>query len=468
MDDDSSADLAPESVFRGPLAKFYGTRIGQIFAIRDFRLYWIGALVSFSGSWIQRIAEGYFVFQLTHDESKLALVSFCTSIPIFFLGFAAGSIADSVDRRKTLIIAQLLYFAGATYLAVATWMHFVTFHQIIFVAFLLGLVATVEMPTRQSIVSQVVPPKDLSTAIPITAMTFNAARIVGPVVGTLLLSLFGVAMCYFVNGLSYLALVWVVVMISVPLLPMRKGGGPVKDVVLEGARYTFKDVRLRTLFLLESWTGLTSLFYLGILPAITGEGLGLDKLGPAAAKAGLGYATTAVGIGALIGLILATSWSQTKGRHYIIKGSITLMGASLVLLSFVKSPWAAYPVFSCIGAGTILQYNTTNALFQILAPEERRGRVLAMHIWTLNGLAPFGTITFGWIAKVSHDWGMTHFTDFGPFSVPTNQEGTSVTLLIGGLLTLGAAIWAWTAKRGLSQLTPDLEPGWQGSPSLIE
>lgn len=471
MEEGPAPDKRSGAGSRGLPALIKNNQLAQVFSIRDFRLYWIGAFVSFSGSWIQRIAEGYFVFQLTNDESKLAMVSFCASIPIFFLGFAAGSIADAVDRKKVLIIAQLLYFAAATYLAIATWMHFVTYIQIVVVAFLVGVVATIEMPTRQSIVSQVVPPKDLSTAIPMTAMAFNGARIIGPVIGTFLLTAFGVALCYFLNGISYLALVWVVVMISAPLLPPKKQSTtkePIRDVILEGARYTFKDVRLKTLFLLETCTGLTTLFYLGILPAITGEGLGLDKISPQAAKAGLGYATTAISVGAIVGLVLAAAWAKTEKRHLIIKGSITLVGASLVLLSFVRVPWAAYPVFACIGAGTILQFNTTNALFQILAPEERRGRVLAMHIWTLNGLSPFGTITFGWIAKISHDWGTTHFPDFGPFQVPTNAEGTSIALLIGGVLTLIVGVCAWLSRRGLSHLTPDLVPNWSGQTELME
>ncbi len=109
------------------------SKIIRVFSIADFRYYWIGAFISFSGSWIQRIAEGYFVFQLTHNEAKLAFVSFCSSIPVFFLGFIAGSFSDIFDKRKVLVITQAIYAAGAIYLAIATWMHFVTYFQIVFV-----------------------------------------------------------------------------------------------------------------------------------------------------------------------------------------------------------------------------------------------------------------------------------------------------------------------------------------------
>jgi len=451
---------------KSTVQRWSDSKIVRIFKYSDFRYYWIGAFVSFSGSWIQRIAEGYFVFQLTNDESKLAFVSFCSSIPVFFLGFVAGSLTDVVDRRKLLIISQLLYAAGAIYLAIATWRGFVTYYQIVFVALLLGFVASFEMPARQSIVSRVVTKQDLATAIPLTAMTFNAARIVGPAIGTWILTIFGVAMCYFLNGVSFLALIWVVIMIKADLSPLRQGKEPIKDLLFEGVIYTFRDVRLRTLFLLETLTGFAGLFYLGLLPAITGETLGLDKLGPTASKAGLGIATTSIGIGAIIGLIFVTAKSESPHRDKIIKFSITLLGVSLVALSFVRSAIVAYPLFSLVGAAAIMQFNTTNALFQILAPEKRRGRVLAMHIWTLNGLSPFGVLLFGWIAKQSHAWPKTTFNDFGPWRMPTNVQGPSISLLIGGCLVLIGAVWAWSSKRGLSNLTPDLDPNWSGEPNI--
>lgn len=404
---------------------------------------------------------------MTGDESKLAFVSFCSSIPVFFIGFAAGSLSDIVDRRRLLIVAQLLYFAGATYLAYATWRGLVNYFQIVLVALLLGVVAAFEMPARQSIVSRVVDSRDLATAIPVTAMTYNGARIIGPVIGTWILSLFGVAMCYFLNGISFLALVWVVMLIKADLSPVRRGKEPIKDVLFEGVIYTLKDVRLRTLFLLETVTGLAGMFFLGILPAITGESLGLDRIGPQAAKVGLGIATTSIGLGSIVGLFLMTSLTQTPHRHLVIKWSITIMGFAIIALSFVRSAPASYPLFAILGFSVMLQFNTTNALFQILAPEKRKGRVLAMHIWTLNGLSPFGVLFFGWIAKISHSWGVTNVPNWGPFRVPTNIEGPSIALLIGGIIVLFCALAAWLSKNGLKNLTPDLAHGWQGEPDFV-
>lgn len=436
--------------------KLRSSKIIRVFSIADFRYYWFGAFISFSGSWIQRIAEGYFVFQLTHDEAKLAFVSFCSSIPVFFLGFVAGSFSDIFDKRKVLVVTQAIYAIGAIYLAIATWMHFVTYFQIVFVALILGVVSTIEMPTRQSVVSRVVPASDLATAIPITAMTFNMARIVGPAIGSLLLSFMGVAACYLANGISFLALIWTALAIKASLKSAPRDKQPIGDLLFEGARFTMKEIRLRTLFILESITGVFGIFYLGLLPAYTGETLGLLRISDHAAKAGLGYATTCVGFGAIIGLLIITALSESPKRGLLIRLSMTFMAVSLVALAFIRVPWMAYSVLIVSGMCSIVQFNTTNALFQLISTEAMRGRVLAMHIWSLNGLSPFGILLFGWIASASHSWPHSSLGNFGPFRSPTDVGGAALAMLLGGFVMLVGAVGAWLSRRGLSNLSPDL------------
>ena len=432
------------------------SKIVRVFSIADFRYYWIGAFISFSGSWIQRIAEGYFVFHLTRNEAQLAFVSFCSSIPVFFLGFVAGSFSDIFDKRKVLVVTQAIYAVGAIYLAIATWAHFVTYFQIVLVALILGVVSTIEMPTRQSLVSRVVPASELATAIPLTATTFNMARIVGPAIGSALLASFGVAACYLANGISFLALIWTALAIKADLTNPQWVKQPVRDLIFEGARFTMMEIRLRTLFVLESITGVFGIFYLGLLPAYTGETLGLDRISDKAAKAGLGLATTFVGLGALIGLFIITWLSESPRRALLIRLSMTFMGLSLLALAYIREPWLAYPVLMITGMCSIIQFNTTNALFQLLSPEERRGRVLAMHIWSLNGLSPFGILLFGWIASASHVWPHTRLGHFGPFRAPTDVGGAALAMLFGGIVMIAGAAGAWFSRRGLADLAPDL------------
>ena len=168
-------------------------KLKRVFRHRDFRLLWAGAFLSFTGSWIQTVAQGYLVYQLTHDKNLLGLVSFFGMLPVFFLGPIAGSLTDTLNKRVLLVTCQAVFALGALYLAAATYFGFVEYWQIVVVALVLGAFSAIEMPTRQSVVSRVVPVEDLPVAIPINALTFNMARLVGQAIGGFLLSLFGPA-----------------------------------------------------------------------------------------------------------------------------------------------------------------------------------------------------------------------------------------------------------------------------------
>jgi MFS family permease len=238
------------------------SRIVRVFRHRDFRLLWIGAFVSFIGSWVQNVAQGYLVFQITGSNKLLGLVSFFGMVPVTFLGPIAGTLTDTLNRRRLLVITQSLFAAGALFLAIATNYHFVKYWHIVAVALALGCVSAVEMPTRQSIVSAVVPPEDLPVAIPINALTFNLSRLVGPAVGVFLLTTIGTASCYFVNAVSFFALIFAGLSIRADLRATKKSPEPIRDLIVEGALYTMRDRRLRTLFILESIVSVFGLFYI--------------------------------------------------------------------------------------------------------------------------------------------------------------------------------------------------------------
>ncbi|AIE86806.1 MFS transporter [Fimbriimonas ginsengisoli] len=427
-----------------------GSKLVRVLSYHDFRLLWIGAFVSFTGSWIQSVAQGYFVYQLTQDESKLAWVSFCGSIPVFLLGFVAGSLADTLNKRTVLVVTQSIYAAGALYLAVATEFGFVQYWQIIAVAFALGLVGCVEMPTRQSIVSRVVPPEDLAAAVPVNAMTFNVARIFGPAVGVLILTKFGVAACYLLNGVSFIALIWAAMAIKSSLAVQPRQAQPIMDLIFEGAIYTWREARLRTLLVLETITAIFGIFYIPLIPAYIDQALGLGTTTgahPDAAKAANGAAYTAMGIGAMLGLVLITALSDSPHKAHLIRGSMGIIGFGLILLAFIRVPIDAYIVIGFVGGSTIIQFNSTNALFQILAPERLRGRVLSMHIWALNGLSPFGVLAFGYLAKNTRMNVPIHgLLEFVP------QAGVRLSLLVGGSVVLLASIISLFASSALTDL----------------
>lgn len=414
--------------------------------------------MSFTGGWMQTVAQGYFVYSLTNDESKLAFVSFCASFPVFLFGFVAGSFADHYDKRTILIITQALFAAGPLYLAVATHFHFVEYWHIVVCALLQGLVGCVEMPVRQSVISRVVPPEELAAAVPVNAMTFNTARIFGPAFGAVVLASVGVAACYLINGISYLALIWSATRIKSDLRARPSPPQPIYDLIFEGMRYTFKDVRLRTLFLLETLTACFGIVYVPLLPAFVHQILGYGEVNMKVnghiqlvdtSRAANGNCYTAIGIGAIVGLLVVTQISDKPFKATIIRLAMWMIAASLSLLSFVHNIWMAYVLLALLGMSVVAQFNTTNALFQVLSPERIRGRVLSMHFWGLSGLAPFGTLLYGWIASTTR----THnYLPIAGWQVPVPSTGVALAIQIAAVVVFLGAIAASLSRRGLHGL----------------
>ncbi len=439
--------------------RFADSNIYRVFSYSDFRLLWIGAFLSFTGSQIQYVAQAFFVYRLTQDESKLGFVSFCASFPVFLLGFAAGTFADAYDKRKVLIATQAIFAAGAIFLSVVTYMHIVQYWEIVTVAAVMGVVSSIEMPTRQSIVSRVVPPEVLASAVPVQALTFNVARVLGPAVGTLILMFLGVAMCYLLNGLSFIALIWAALAIKANLQSHPREPQPIRDLITEGMLYTMREVRLKTLFCLETITAACGLAYLPMMPAYVhqvlhvGADLSPSHLGKVAetdaAKQILGCCYTAVGIGAIVGLLLVTQYAEGRHKAGIIRAAMWIIGIGLFILSLGPSAWVVYPMLILMGAASVTQLNTTNALFQLLSPERLRGRVLAMHIWAINGFSPFGVLMFGWVARTTR---VNPFLHLSGWTARLPVTGVPLSLQLGGVCVVLGAIAASTTRQGLANL----------------
>lgn len=401
--------------------RWMATKAYSVFRHRDFRLLWFGAFFSFMGGWAQQIAQGYLVYLLTESNAKLAIVTVCAMLPVTFFGLLAGVVTDSFDKRRLLVAAQMVFAATALYLAAATYWGFVTYEQILVIALINGTVSAVEMPTRQSVVSKVVPPEDLPAAIPFNAMTFNFARIIGPAIGGVLLGLFGPAACYLMNGLSFSALIFAGLAIRTDLRATPREKQPILDLIMEGLLYTMRDVRLKTLFFLESAVSIFGLFYLSQMAAIAEQMLSLGKR--------LGNAYLAVGIGSITALFVVMTLSDRPVKAFLIRLATTVMGVALILLAFTTNEWVAYVYFAVLGFCAVTIFNLCNTLFQTLSPEHLRGRVLSMHIWALSGIGPVGVFAFGLVAE---------------------EFGLPVALGIGGGVMVVAGAIAWMYKKGFA------------------
>lgn len=403
-----------------PVARFLHSPQFVPFTIRDFRLLWTGAFLSFIGSWIQNVAQGILVMQITNDPAMLTWVTFTNTAPMSLLGPFAGTFADMLNKRLVLVIAQLVYAANALFLAAAIHFGFLRLEFIFIVALINGFNTMIEIPTRQSLVSRVVPPENMASAVPMQAMTFNLARIIGPAIGGILLARFGPQANYFANGLSYLALIFAATAIRADLSSAKRVAQPIFDLIVEGVRYTMKDRRLKMLFFMECTVSIFGLAYIPLLPAFAIQVLKNGNL--------LGTIFTFVGIGAMIGLGTLIATSHKPIKRLLIMWAMPTMGLALVLISLTNTLWLIYPLFSLIGLCAIMQFNTTNTLFQTLSPDRMKGRVISMHVWALNGSSPLALPLFGWLAK-------TYSVD--------------VAMRCGGSVVLFGGIVAWLNGRRL-------------------
>ncbi|MBA4293657.1 hypothetical protein C0431_11900 [bacterium] len=379
----------------------------RVFRHRDFRLLWFGALISFTGAQVQMVAQGAYVYDLTGKKTALGLVAFFSMIPVTILGPFSAVLVDMLDRRKILITTSVILMIATVFNATAASIGTLTFVQILAIALIGGLVQTVEPTSRQTIVREVVGEDDLAAAVPLQAMTFNLARTIGPAIGGILTAAFGIAVCFWVNAVSYIAILYAAIALKTVVPPGARRGQPIKDLIFEGMLFTWRDSSLRTLFLMEGTLSLFGVPYIFQMPAIAADQLGLDP-------AGLGICYSAIGIGALTGLVTIATISNRPFKTRIVGIAMFTFGLALTTLAFTKSIYFAAPLFFVTGFCQIAQFNTTNTLFQLLSPQALRGRVLSMHLWAIAGLAPLGNLLIGGLGDLI---GLTPALAFGGTAV---------------------------------------------------
>lgn len=397
------------------------SKFKRVFRHRDFRLLWLGAFLSFVGSWVQNVGQGVLVYEMTGSKERLALISFFAMVPVTLFGPFAGSYVDKMNKRALLVWSQILLALTAFAVVLLTWTGKIRVEHLFIIAFINGVISCFEMPVRQATISAVVPKEDLPLAIPFQGLTFNMARVFGPALAALLLARFHVEMCYLVNGISFVALIFAALAIRADLSAKADRTSPMFDLIMEGLRYTWRDKRLRFLFLLETGFSFFSLFYLVQMPAIAKDMLHLGK-------EGVGTVTTAVGVGAILALAITAKTSDKGVKGKLIRASITSAAVGLALLSVSNSLWFALPVLVLLGTSNVIIFNTCNSLFQIIAPERLRGRVISMHIWALSGIGPIGIYPFGWLAE--------HY-------------GLPLSLQISAAFTVVLAIFGWASRVSL-------------------
>ncbi|HMN49059.1 MAG TPA: MFS transporter [Ignavibacteriaceae bacterium] len=380
---------------------------------RNYRLFLGGQGISLIGTWMQQIALGWLVYRLTDSPFLLGIVGFAGQIPTFILAPLAGVLADRFNRHHIIILTQSLAMIQAAILAVLTLTNTIQIWHIIFLSVFIGIVNAFDMPTRQSFVVDIVDNKtDLPNAIALNSSMFNAARLIGPTIAGIMISLLGEGLCFLLNAISYMAVI--IALLMMHIIPKTKIIKPEK--VLKGLKdglkyaYDFKPIKVLLLFL-----GLVSLTggpYTVLMPVFA-----RDILKGNANTLGLLFG--AVGVGALAGAIYLASRKSVLGLGKWIAISATIFAVGLMLFSFSQNLIFSLVLMSFTGFGMMVQMASTNTLLQTLVDDNKRGRVMSLYVMAFMGTAPIGSLIAGTLAS---------------------KLGAPYTILSGGMICLAGAI----------------------------
>ena len=351
---------------------------------RNFRLLLFGALLSSSGDFMQNIAQSWLVWQLTRSPFLLGVVSFFDTVPRLLFGALGGAIADRFDRRRLLVITQTLAMAQAFVYWFAVYFHFIVFWHIVVLAFFLGAVNTLNQLARQSLVNSLVPREELFNAIALQSSVFNLSKILGPSAGGILIALVGIAGCFFINAVSFLALILTLFMMELPPweAPDKKTG--IWSEIKEGYAYLRSNRRLFSIVWLSYVLALVGAPYTRFLPMFATNIL---HVGPS----GFGLLMAAPGIGAAASALgLASMGSFRPGILWICSCALGF-ALFLSLFAFSQSFIFSMVMLALVGFCFIAFRASANTAVQSETPQNLLGRVLSLFfmdrgLWSLGGL----------------------------------------------------------------------------------
>jgi len=398
-----------------PLPRFSGLKTTlRAMRYRNYRLYFGGQGISLTGSWIQQVAMGWLVYRLTHSAFNLGLVAFFAQVPVFFMAPLAGVLADRWNRLHIMLVAQTLAMIQALVLAILMFSRAIAPWHLLPLAFFLGVANAMDAPARHSLVVEVVERKeDMGNAIALNSAMFNGARLVGPPVAGILIALVGEGICFLINGISYLAVIFALLAMKLkPRMTVPRSNTSLWEEMKEGFAYTFGLAPARLIILVIAWVSLFGMSYMTLMPIFVSKTLGG---GPHS----LGFLMGATGCGALLGALVLASRQGTRGIEKRLVGGSVLFSVGLVAVSLTRTFWLAMPVMFLIGTGMMVQMASANTYLQHLVHDSKRARVMSIYTMAFMGATPIGSFLVGILAS---------------------SIGVTMTIACGGVLSLAGVL----------------------------
>jgi len=358
---------------------------------RNFRLFLGGQFLSQCGTWIQVVARGWLVLQLTDSAFTVGLVTALGSLPILLFTLYGGVVADRVNKLRLVLVLQCLMLTEALALAVLTDRGAITVHWVMGLAVFYGLLSAFEVPTRQALVSEMVGKAHLMNAIALNSSAFNVARVVGPSIAGALIATIGLAACFYVNAASYLAVIVGLLLVRLPR-PEPPAFSPALEALREGFGYVFGTPGPRALVTLIGVFGVFGFSFITMMPVFARDALGLDA-------AGYGALVSAVGIGAAAAAIGTAAFGHRFRTARLAVRSWLLFAVLLGAAAFAPGFWTALGLFTLTGCMMAFNGILANTMLQLQAPDRLRGRVMGFYSFVVLGMAPFGSLQAGWVSE---------------------------------------------------------------------
>jgi MFS family permease len=359
---------------------------------RDFRIFWLGQLVSLIGTWMQRVGQAWLVLELTNSAFKLGLISSLQFTPVLLFAIPGGAIADRLSKRHVLMLTQTVLMLQAAVLTVLVWTGTVRYWHVAILSLVYGLAQSLDMPTRQSFITDLVGKSHVMNAVALNSSMFNSARLVGPAVAGLLIARFGLAQAFLLNTLSFVAVIAALAMLRTQGAPHPTGRAPFVERIRGGVRYAATTPLIRFILLLLLTVSFFVLNFNVLVPLITKQVLqgGADQFG---------WLMASLGGGAIVGGLALALLVHGRPPIALPIGAGLLVSAGTFALAFAPSFATASATLMVMGAAQITFQATCNTLLQITAPDHLRGRVMSLYAVVFAGVTPFGAFVIGWIAE---------------------------------------------------------------------
>jgi MFS family permease len=359
---------------------------------RNFQLFLGGQFLSLIGTWVQSVALSWLVYRLTGSAVMLGLVAFASQIPYLFSPIG-GVLADRMNRRRLVILTQVLSAAQALLLAWLTLTGNVRVWQLFYLALTLGIIGVFDMTARQSFMVEMVGKEDLMNAIALNSSVYNSGRILGPAVAGILVAAIGEGWCFLVNAISFLAVIVGLLLMRLPPPPPREREFSPAEQFRQGLDYIRHHPPTRALLLNLGVVSIMNYPFIVLMPVFADRILGG---GPKT----LGILMSAFGAGAVLGALYMASRTALRGLSRTIVRATIVYSFALIGFAFSRSIPLACFFLIVAGAGMLLQVASTNTSLQSLTPDALRGRVMGFYGMMFLGMVPIGSLISGWLG----DW----------------------------------------------------------------